>query len=174
MWKCPKCKSTIDRLDYDVPTTNSEYGTAFLSKEKPTDLEDSYQVVTDYDYNDTGDSNWDGDVNYRCSECEDNVEWEDLIWVEEEEEENKPEEPEETKHKIITPQNNIIVNNNSNQNATISSIVCKNCQYLYVAEGGDSNWSNSFSSNTTSECPKCGESNSTKEFRESLQDNQET
>ena len=173
MWKCPKCENKIDSLDYDVPTTGTEWGTAYLSDKEPENPNNSDHVISEHDYSDSGDSNWEGDVTYRCRECDEDVELQDLEWVEEddEEEEDKPGEPEETKHEIITPKNNIVVNSNSNQNQTLSSIVCKNCQYLYVAEGGTSNWNNSFESNSTSECPKCGESNSTKEFRESLKDN---
>ena len=162
-WKCPNCEEEIETLDYDVGITATEYGTAYLNEEKSTE-ENTRDIVVDWDSNDMGNTDSNGDYEYRCPECQEEINPDRLIWIEEEEEEEKkeikkPEELEETKHNIIRPKTPIIIECNINNNN--SSMICKECSHIIIYD--DMNYSDEFP-----ECPKCGTVNSIQEFRKKL------
>jgi hypothetical protein len=171
MWKCPNCNNEVDHLQYSVNTCSNEYGTADLSDKKEIGKRN---IVCDYNSDDYGDSDWNGDPEYTCPECDDEIDPEDLIWENdnEENEEEKPKtepEPEETLHKIITPLKNII--KTDLPKSIKGSIICKNkkCLHIFVVEEekykclGDND-------EVTFECPKCSTSMTHEEY-ENLLDN---
>lgn len=164
MWKCPHCEAKIDRLDYRVDTMGTEYGTADLTSR--SNIEGSSRV-TNHEYSDSGDTEWSGDVTYECSECNDELDLDDLIWVPEEETKivkPKPEEePIETTFNIIRPQNEIIKNEIAKDSRN-STLLCKECNYMFIGD----NQNNSFNSDIL-DCPKCGVQNSIREFKELLE-----
>ena len=170
-WKCPVCEIEIDHLDYDVPTRNSEYGSAYLNNSKKKEEDLFYERITEHDYSDSGDSEWDGSPGYRCPECEDDISPNELIWIdtdkEEIEEKKKSEEPEETLHNIIKPQNSIIQKEIS-KDVSDSSIICKKCFHVFIhrIEGG---YFGAEDKQNFLECPNCGQTNSLEEFKELLE-----
>lgn len=171
-WKCPSCDEIIESLDYEVSTSSYEYGTASLSDEK---YEDSSDIVTDHDYNDSGDTEWSGDAEYKCPECNDEISPTSLIWInddddeEEKEEEEKKEIEEETKHEIIKPSNYIICDDEPKDTSN-SSVICKECNYVFCVNGGKSDW-NEGGEELFHECPQCGTSNTLKEYKQLLLSN---
>lgn len=175
MWKCPHCEEEIDSLSYSVATTSYEYGSASLAGCKREDyISDPnhtwmhWEMITDHSSDDYGDTNWDGDCEYRCPECDNEIsDIDSLIWIgiSEQIELKKEKEPEETLHKIIPPKN-YIVKDEISKDATESSIICKHCFHIFVhdierryREKDEKDFC---------ECPKCGEQNSPQEFKELL------
>ena len=179
-WKCPECKEEIGSLYYDVNTSGSEYGNAQLndSPRPATPVEPiprhlnyhhHYEIITDHDFSDNGDTNWEGDPSYRCPECDADINPNSLIWFDEdeEEEEEKIKEAilEETTHKIISPEEEIIMKDRPIN--TDSSMICcnKKCFHVFVAEmKGDTHYEEFFI-----ECPKCGEINSSTTYKQLLE-----
>lgn len=166
-WKCPDCDNEIENLCYEVSTSGYEYGTADLSDTKKIATCD---IVTDTNYDDSGDTEWSGDVEYKCPECDNYIDPEDLIWEDEDDDEDEeegeklPPEPEETKFKIIPPLYDIIDDDNPKDSSN-STIICKECNYIFCCNGGKEDW-NSGGESEFSECPKCGTSNTVKEYKE--------
>ena len=168
-WKCPHCEEEIETLDYSVPTSQTEYGTAYINdKEKATPTEQNpdpyYERIVDHESGDNSDVEWDGSPEYSCPRCQRSINEDELIWFEDEntqKEKKKETEPEESLHKIIKPENYIIKDEIS-KDFSESSIVCKNCFHMFVFET-----ENSYSRNIEEiyNCPKCNEQNSLKEFR---------
>jgi len=75
MWKCRDCNEEIDHLIYTVPVSTTEYGSAYLddrnSKIKEiTATTRMGDIIDDYNYDDRGDAEWDGDITYNCPECD--------------------------------------------------------------------------------------------------------
>jgi uncharacterized protein YbaR (Trm112 family) len=167
MWKCPNCNNEIESLQYHVNTQSSEYGTAELSEKK----QERGDIVTDYNSDDYGDSDWDGSPEYTCPECDNDVSLNELIWVDEddEEENNKPKpepEPEETLHKIILPENNIIKSDLPRQ--AEDSIICKNCRHIFVIEETYRPGYGREKDEEIFECPKCSTSTTLDEYKKLL------
>ncbi|MFA7301789.1 MAG: hypothetical protein WC069_05785 [Candidatus Shapirobacteria bacterium] len=198
-WKCPECNEPIEDLRYEVDTTSYEYGTAELnSRPRPEQpqtrqingltLRVDYEVVVDHNYDDTGDSNWDGDVKYECPECSATVNPNNLIWIndddeeEDEFEEGYEEESEETKrkkkeieikkqileeteHEIIRPKKHIILNQ-CDRISTDQSFICQNkeCRHVFVAEIKNEHSYGEF----FVECPKCSTVNSSETYKKLL------
>ena len=169
MWKCPECDEEIDNLKYDVDTNSSEYGTASLSDTKQTHRHD---IIEDHESDDYGDSEWSGDANYRCPECDEDINPGDLIWVgdNEEDDEEKPKikkepELEETLHKIISPTKNII--KNDLPKTTEDSIICKNpkCRHVFIINTGTYHGNDD---DEIFECPRCATSNTIGEYKQLL------
>lgn len=163
-WYCKHCNKKINDLKYNVNVSSTEYGDANLSEEKvePDDM------IDDYNYSDSGDTEWDGSPTYRCPECDKEITIEKLIWKDNEEEikekaekrkKEQEEEPEEFLHNIITPKNNIMSKEIPKR---IKTIICKKCFHPYIYD------TNRFSRNNdeTYDCPKCGTSNTPEENTE--------
>ena len=170
-WKCPECKEEIDNLCYDVNTQNSEYGTAYLNDSQKKKEDTYYEVITDHEYSDQGDSRWDDSPEYRCPECDHMLHPESLIWfdseIEKEEEKKKPEEPEETLHNITKPKDYIIQDEISKDIAD-SSIICKKCFHVFI-HGIEKGYFGTKDKENFLECPHCGQTNSLEEFKELLE-----
>lgn len=170
MWICPECDAEIDFLHYNVNTNSSEYGSVDLSDEKQTRRGD---IVTDYNSDDYGDSEWSDDPNYRCPECDNDVDPTDLIWKgdeEDEEDDDKPKpepEPEETLHKIIVPKKNIM--KTDLPKTTEDSIICKNkkCLHVFIIDTSR-NYHDGNDDDETFDCPRCSTSNTLQEYKELL------
>lgn len=171
-WKCPHCEEEIEELYYSVNTVGTEYGTAYLNnKPKPTITENErpayYQEIADYERDDDNTSEWDGSPEYRCRECDEDIELDELIPIitkEDTKTEEKLEEPEETLHNIIKPKN-LISTNQVSRDASQYSLTCKKCLYLFI------HGIEPYSHNETEdlvECPLCGQLNSLKAFKETL------
>ena len=166
MWKCPRCEVEIDHLEYSVDTSGREYGSADLSSDNQEDTSD---IVVDHSYCDSGDSNWEGSCEYQCSECGEDVDPGDLIWINEEDDEDEeedeeiviPQEPEETGFKIITPEYDIIKREEPKDSSN-STIICKECKRPFCCD------EDSYGGERFSECPNCGTSNTVKEYKELL------
>jgi len=160
-WKCPKCEAEIDQLSYSVATNGTEYGTAQLDDEN----KEGRDRICDHDFDESGDSDWDGNPEYTCRECDTEINIDDLIWFDSEEEIEKEEkekkEDEEVLHSIIKPEKEIISKDNI-KDASQSSIICKNCRHMFVA-------SESYQEEFY-DCPKCGITNSTEEFKKLLKE----
>lgn len=158
-WKCPDCEAEIETLKYNVATTGVEYGEAGLSSIK----QDPEDIIDDHDFQDSGDSNWDGSPDYECPECGIGIDLVDLIWItdesDEEETSSTKENDEETEHEIIHPKVSI-QSVDWPKNASDTSIICKNCFYMFVT--GSQN--NSNDNEIFCQCPKCNETNSSTEF----------
>lgn len=172
MWICPECDAEIERLLYDVDTVSSEYGTADLSDEKE---ERRSEIVQDYNSDDYGDSEWSGSPNFRCPECDNDVDPVDLIWKgdndEEDEDKPKPEpEPEETLHKIIVPKKNIF-KSDLPKTTEDSSIICKNpkCRHVFIVDSDTYGYNHKTDDNETFECPRCSTSNTLEEYKKLLE-----
>ena len=180
MWKCPNCDETLECLRYSVSTTCSEYGTADLEGEPSiTALRDRGRnsIITNYDCDDQGSADWDGDPTYECPECGEELTPRGLIWKEsddEDEDEDEDEtitkkkveiEPEETKHNIVKPKTPI-TEDEYDEDVLECSMICKECMHLYVY--------NPTKGHPDDEaifgCPKCGEPNEQGEFRSLLKD----
>ena len=161
-WKCPDCDNEIENLCYEVSTSGYEYGTADLSDTKKIATCD---IVTDTNYDDSGDTEWSGDVEYQCPECNDDIRPSNLIWIneDEDEEEEEIEQEEEEKHKIISPINRIICDEQP-KDTSYNTLICKACSHIINL------YTDSYNngSDEVVQCPTCGESNTTKEFRELL------
>ena len=168
-WKCPECEETIDEMYYEVSTTGYESGTSMLSKTKETTRG---SIIDDYDYGDSGVTEWDGDPTYKCKECDAEIDPTELIWTgdeEDEEEEEKPIEPPETLHKIIIPKLHIICNDKPKDSSN-SSLICKECRHVFCVNGGKEDWGGR-NQDGFHECPICGTSNTLKEYKELLAKN---
>lgn len=169
MWICPECDAEIEKLSYDVSTNSSEYGTAYLDDEKKERRRD---IVVEHESEDGGDTEWSDDPNYRCPECDNDIDPEDLIWKDEDEDEEdddkpKPEpEPEETLHKIIVPKKNIM--KTDLPKTTEDSIICKNkkCLHVFIIDTSSSGYNHhNDDDEETFDCPKCSTSNTLEEYR---------
>ena len=170
-WKCPNCEEEIDSLRFEVNTSSSEYGTADLNDSKKKKDETYYEIVVNHDCEDNGDTEWDGSPEYRCPECDDYINPDNLIWIDTEEEKTKEkkklEEPEETLHNVIKPQNSIIQNEIS-KDITDSSIICKKCFHVFIHRIERGYFGTEDKQNFL-ECPHCGQTNSLEEFKELLE-----
>lgn len=166
-WKCPHCEDEIDYMQYTVPVSGEEYGTASLSDNE----RESGDRIRDHDY-DNCDTSSDGSYVYNCPECSEEIDEGDLIWIAEDGDETpkkvikveKKEINEEETHEIIRPKQQIICNNNQTTNPTDSSIVCKECFHVMVTT---TDRYNNYETNFI-ECPKCSTVNSPEEFKELL------
>ena len=179
MWKCPECKAKLEYLKYNVSTQSCEYGTADLINDPTeTQLEQRrrYDIITDHNSDDYGNTDWDGNPEYECPDCSAEIEISDLEWCEDEEEDELDEEGEpirtkvedeleETKHKIIVPQQRIT--EKYTDNTFNNSIICKECKHVFVSNIGE-RWEEG--SVDFCDCPKCGTQNSTEEFKKLLKD----
>lgn len=170
-WKCPNCETEIDHLQYNVNIQNSEYGDACLNDSRKTEEDKYYEIITEHEYQDSGDSEWDGSPEYRCPECDDNINPENLIWIGSEEEEKKkiPKEPEETLHGIVKPDNYIIDENtgrSTTRDAINNSLICKKCFHIIVHDIDEPMYGKK--EQEFVECPNCGTVNSPEEFKELL------
>jgi hypothetical protein len=169
-WKCPECQAEIVHLNYDVNTTSSEYGRAYLRETEAIRETGSYRRVSDHDYSDTGDSDWDGDPTYKCPECDYEVELEGLIWVDENDEENEdeeakaPKEPTELDHAIIHPQNQIIKKEIGTDPISFT-LLCKTCRNPLLCEKVFNTYKST--NDGITEC-KCGTLNTQQEFLDLL------
>lgn len=170
-WKCPSCETEIDHLCYNVQTTSSEYGSAYLNDHPKKKEDPYYEKITEHDYQDGGDTEWDGSPEYECPECNHRTDPENLIWfdseTEKEEAKKKSEEPEETLHNIVKPKNSIIQNEIS-KDITDSSIICKKCSHVFIYDIEKEYFRTKEKENFL-ECPNCGQVNSLEEFKELLE-----
>lgn len=175
-WKCPRCLAPVEDLRYSVSTSGTEYGTAMLS-----DVNEEDDRITDHEYSDTGDTNWEGDTDYECPHCDKSVDPSELIWIGGEDDvpaeptPEKPPEPIEAGFEIIKPEKNIIDNDQDVDNPIESSIICKGCFHILVTNQRDieqTRYQNEHNSDNEFfvECNKCGSINSTVEFRELLKE----
>ena len=167
MWKCPHCEIELEHgLNYSVSTRGSEYGTAYLRKNKP-EHQVTHNTITDWDIDDSGDTEWDGDPTFTCPECSEKIEIQELIWINKIEEKPTPpqEEFEEMDHIIIKPQNEITKESDTIE-LTDSIIICKKCFHNYISYRNERHYDNY--EDIFCECPKCGEVNSTEEFKRLL------
>jgi len=178
-WQCPHCNHTLEKLNYGVDTNQREYGTAYLTDEKPETTEDrnnSNEMIEDWNQDDNGDSEWSEDPSYSCHECNEELELSDLIWIEEEKitiekiEPEKTTEPEETLHNIIHPEKSLLDERENRKRVFDATIICKKCNHVFINENDQYTDMHGISSNENNscECPKCSEMNSTKEFQELL------
>lgn len=157
-WICPKCNAEIEELRYSVPITDVEYGTACLPDHG--DVDDECEII-DHEYSDSSGSNWDGDPEYECQECDHTIDLSEIKWknnIEDDEETIKKEKAEileETTHTIIRPIKNIM--NPEPPKTTNNSICCKNCRHIMVLNGD-------IYGEIFCECPICNEVNSTTEY----------
>jgi len=143
MWKCPDCKKPLINVLYNASTSGYESGKATLfDKNEPSD--NNYDMIDDWDCRDSG---WNDtyDYEYECPECNHNISLSDLIWIDIKEEKEKEETLEELNHKIIKPQEEIM-ETNLPDDFKETTIICKNCNYLFTYDDEDE----------SSECPKCG------------------
>ena len=163
MWKCPHCESELKKLYFIASTIGWESGSAILStKEAKT-----YDRIVDYDYGDSGTDETDN-YEYKCPECDEYIDTDDLIWEGEEETEKevKEPEPEESLHKIIMPKNRII-SENLPKDTTQNGIICKNkkCKYVFAYEQNDPY---DQKKEEFFECPKCSTVTSKKDYLNTL------
>ena len=86
MWKCPECLHELTSLAYNVYTSSSEYGTAELSDHNQ---ESNRDKIYEHECNDNGDTEWTDTPNYTCPECDNEIDLDDLKWVDEDEEDNE-------------------------------------------------------------------------------------
>jgi len=157
MWICPSCEEEITRLRFEVPTTSYDRGDAYLRKANLVEGQHRKEIVDDYNTDDSGDNEWDGDISYFCPHCDDQVNLFELIWRDPEpvketkkkEEPKKPEEPEETLHKIIKPEIELGGEKMWRENQANFLIICKKCKHTFPT---DPNARDS----ELYECPKCG------------------
>lgn len=178
-WKCPECHATISELNYEVSTSSSELGTATID---PDHITTGYisDIIIEHDYDETGNTDWNGDPTYTCTECDNRIRPTELIWFDEcddddlidEDNENcsKPKEntEEESTHDIIKPKEDIFSTDHA-KDASKTNIICKNCFHLFVTSKSEEN---SWDEDEPGfyECPKCNELNSKKEFCTLLKD----
>jgi hypothetical protein len=195
-WKCPECQRIIDHLDYNVSTRDTEYGHASLVEERPEIREESdelrdSQIIEEHEYNDSGGSEWDGDCDYECPECEAEINPTELLWSDEIEipilpiastttaqlrqtyyinpnihRTPPPPEFEEEDHQIVFNETRIQITDNP-KSIEESSILCKKCFHLFVFSC-DNNYRSY--NDYFCECPKCRTGNSVNEFRQLLKD----
>ena len=181
-WKCPHCSETISELRYKVAVTSTEYGNAGLSENHHSGRDMNRNLmIDDYDYSEQSDnSDWDGDPDFECRECDYEVELQDLIWTDEDEDEENDDElddeittrqskqtiMEETTHGIISPEFTIIEDQNSKNNPR-TTIICKTCYHMFPIYKKESGYEESTDFN---DCPRCGEINSSGECQELIKD----
>ncbi len=168
MWKCPNCENEVTSLDYTVNTTGSEYGRAILSNKKQEDID---AIVEDHDYSDNGDTEWDGSPNYRCPECDSDLDPTDLIWEEENEETNPtqnqrtPEIEEKPRGKIENEWNkHFDKGNQKKDNMLEEGNFCPKCKYFFPKEYTTNR---TYDTTETEEatCPNCNHTFDTKTNR---------
>ena len=178
-WKCPGCQAPVDDLRYSVSTSGTEYGTAML-----TDVNEEDDRITDHEFSDTGDTNWEGDTaEYECPHCDRSIDPSELIWIGKGADESnvKPKEPEdeELSHKIIKPEEEILDNSNRTDQAIESSIICSQCFHVIVCDkdelthgyrGYGRQRNNNEPDEFFIECTKCNHINSTIEFDKLLKE----
>lgn len=154
MWKCPLCENEIEHLDYDVDSR--EWGSCDLSNSEEPETSNFEQ----------SDSEWSGDVSYRCPECNEEINLSDLLPVKTEQEEEKPikRELEEEKFNIIKPEINLQIEKN-NIDQTENTMICKHCFYVFVYS--TENYSNEEDFHN---CPNCEEQNNKKEYKKLITD----
>ena len=168
MWKCPECETEVTELYYSVPTNSSESGTASIDMTPRLNRDGIKRAqVIDYEYDSSGDSEWNGDPEFECRECNNNILLSELIWIEGEEEKVPPksDEPEETLHNIVSPVNRITMRPDFDRTLD-STLMCKNCSHLIVFMSGERG--NKDCKDIICECPKCGETTSEEEFKKLL------
>lgn len=180
MYLCPSCEKEITYLKFSVAVESYDYGTADLPNRKLKSGE-SLNFIIDYNTDDSGDSNWNGNPEHECPHCENNIRLSELVWIEPEEKEEiiekekpkpTPPEPEETLHKIIKPE--IILNietesgfRNQNQDQTKIIMICKHCFYSFMYELKKKD--NMFPEEESYECPRCSQTTTGKEYYNLLQ-----
>jgi len=165
-WKCPHCNLEINYLDFEIPIAGTETGTVNFSIITTKD-ENENDILDDYKYSETN-TDSDGDYTYFCPECNNEIRTNQLIWVEQEQEKQiikKEEILEETQYNIITPKKNIIIPPKEDNNQYI--IICKNCKHPFAYQS-ITGWT---SEEEIFDCPKCGTSNTIKEYKELLEKN---
>ena len=158
-YKCPHCEEEIDHLRYNVRTTCMEYGTAALPSRETTGTHPMSSHL-DYDSSDSDDNDWDGSPEHECPECNTTINPNSLIWTEEEEEKIIESIEEEERHLIIRPQLAFVLQGPKDQ--LDSTIICKHCRYAFANQTSEY-------SHEHIDCPKCGESNTTEEYKELIE-----
>lgn len=66
IFKCPECETLDTEVDYNVSTNSSEYGKATLH----TNDDGEISPYIDYNSSDYGDTDWNDDLEFECTECE--------------------------------------------------------------------------------------------------------
>lgn len=67
LFKCSSCEAISEDLKYSVSTSSTEFGTASPLITEEGELENYFETNSD----DWGDTDWDGDPEYQCEDCED-------------------------------------------------------------------------------------------------------
>lgn len=155
MYICPHCETRIEYLDYNVNINSTEYGTAYFNTEN-TENREERSFITDYDYNDQGDTEWNGRPEYQCPECNETIELNELIWQEEKREK-------ETEKKITIEENplaiarmatnKILYTNENGDKISKNTTKCPKCKYLFKGEEKIGYGETGLIENQT--CPKC-------------------
>lgn len=167
MWKCPECKKEIETLNYQVNTNSYEYGSAYLKENpKKEEIEERsrHEIITDYDCNDTGGTEWVDIPTYDCPECMSELNISNLIWENNiKKPEKKPEEEfEELNHNIITTTE--IKTSNIDKYIQNSFLICKHCFYTFATP-----YQENYINDEEEACPKCNKSTNQKEFNKLLE-----
>ena len=82
MWKCPYCNTEVTELNYSVSTTSREYGVVGIYDNASEGSTHHTADTDDFENQDSGDNQWEDDVEYTCRICEhllslDMLEWQD-------------------------------------------------------------------------------------------------
>lgn len=160
-WKCPKCQKELDYLHYSVPIRATESGRSYLTKENvnKNDRDDESEMITEDDYSDTDNTEWDGDKEYSCPECYADIYVQDLVWNTEDREANEEVQDIETPNaEVKTIENRAVFCGYDKQRSFINNTdICPKCRNLFLAEDGGSNWEGERCTNKQDEitCPYC-------------------
>ncbi len=156
MFKCPGCNETINYLDYDIPISGNEWGSCSLRKDQ------SGQIITeDFEYSDSS-YDLDGSYEYKCPECSNDLNLNDLIEIDpeeladREEKENKTEDYGEENPRAQTKSTEdkaLFTHKFREDLITQATGICPKCKYIFLKEIDIRAFNTEEQKNQT--CPNC-------------------
>lgn len=168
MWKCPECNREITYLNYKVSTEGREYGRGDL-RNRPETRSDgsSFHPVQEHECEDSENGEWQGEPDYECPECDNEIVISELIWEEEneeEDEENEETEPIKEIEKIGIEENIVteieikwkeFISKENKEDILMSyGAICPKCKYFFTKENTNNYYTNPKDEET---CPNCNE-----------------
>lgn len=148
MWKCPECNEEIESLNYRVSTVGTESGSCSIKTYR------NNTEATDYESDDHSDE-WDGDFEYFCPECNEEINLSDIQSKEEEKEEESGRLEENENSKNINKKTIEGENQEGTDIMLKTANICPKCKY-YFPRSEKEEYNYKKKEENIIECPECG------------------
>lgn len=170
---CNHCNEEIEDLYYNVPITETEVGTAFITNGTIDPNGSIRDMIYEHESSDSYDSDWSETPSYECPSCGESIDsMEDItitmedVEVTEETKQPLPEDFEELNFQIISPQKSKIFTNESPKGIRNNIIICPDCNTILQDTEGNNSYMD-YEHEGYMEC-KCGKVIDMKQYYEKI------